>query len=182
MMSLILVGRPETRHIMVLAMAAPAIRERQWGDYPLDDSLSRIVSGHVSRWILARRGEQDIEVIWTRNYVARQTNLYAKWLLFRNPDFAEEFLRSFPRLNVQKHIERLEHDRQELAGKVEARLRRGGFDLGKIPPEQRRAVAQRYVEADDKLRDMSCQVEQLKLAASLREEWATGIEGKSGSA
>ena len=77
MTSLILVGRPETRHIMVLAMAAPAVRERQWGDYPLDDSLSRIVSGHVSRWILARRGEQDIEVIWTRNYVARQTNLYA---------------------------------------------------------------------------------------------------------
>ena len=171
MISLVHVGRPETRHIMALAMGVPAIRESRWGYCPMDDRLSRVVGGHASRWILARRGDRDIQLIWTRNYVARQTNLHAHWLLFQTPELADEFLRSSPRFNVGTRLERLEHERRELAEKVEARLRRGGFDLSKIAPEQRWAVAHRFIKAEDKLKDLARHCEHLKIADGLRKEW-----------
>ena len=42
---------------------------------------------------------------------------------------------------------------RELAQKVDERLRRGGFDIGKFPGEQRRGITRQFIEADEKLED-----------------------------
>ena len=70
----------------------------------------------------------------------------ADFLLFREPGHANEFLRTFPRFDIPNRLEGLERDGRELAQKVDERLRRGGFDIGKFPSEQRRAMARRFIE------------------------------------
>jgi hypothetical protein len=42
------------------------------------------------------------------------------------------------------------------------RLRRGGFNTGKFPAEQRRGIARRFIEADEKLDDVARHGEELK--------------------
>ena len=101
---------------------------------------------------------------------------------FREPGLANEFLRTFPRFDIPNRLEGLEHDRRELAAKVDERLRRGGFDIGKFPGEQRRGIARRFIEADEKLEDLARHGEELQLADSLRTDWMTVMEngGRSG--
>ena len=55
--------------------------------------------------------------------------------------------------------------------RMEERLHRGGFDIGKHPPEQRRAIAHRFIELDDKLMDIDEHCRGLELAQKLRPEW-----------
>ncbi len=180
MISLVHVGRPKTLHIMALAMTPRAFESRWWYSR-IGDGLSRVVGGHASRWIIAKRETNDIRLIGSKNYVPRQTAFYAHWLLFTDPILAEEFLQTFPRFNTPKRIEKLGHDRNELAEKVDERLRRGGFDLGKFPPQQRRAIALRFIEADDKLREFDQHRENLKIADGFRSEWLAVLEAESES-
>jgi hypothetical protein len=178
MISLVHVGRPTTLHIMVLAMT-PRNLESRWWYSRIGDGLSRVVGGRASRWIIAKREANDIRLIGTKNYVPRQTAFYAHWLLFTDPMLADEFLQTFPRFDTAKRIEKLGHDRNELAEKVYERLRRGGFDLGKFPPEQRRAIALRFIEADDKLREFDQHRENLKIADGYQSEWLAILERES---
>ncbi len=69
-----------------------------------------------------------------------QTAFHAHWLISPSPEGAEEFLQAFPGLAIAHRIERLEHERRELAAKTETRVAWGGFDLGKFPAEQRRNI------------------------------------------
>ncbi len=170
MVSLILVGRPKSLHIMAQAMAPSNLTSR-WSYCKMEDGLSRRAGGHAARWIIAEKGDRDVRLVRTRNYVGRQTAFYADWLLFREPEFAHEFLRSFPRLQTSNRLESLQHERKALAEKVDERLRRGGFDLSKSPDAQRWLIARRYIEAHDKLRDLAEHAEQLALADGLRFEW-----------
>jgi hypothetical protein len=169
------VGRPKTLHIMVLAMT-PRNLESRWGYSRIGDNLSRVVGGHASRWIIAKREMNDIRLVGTKNYVPPQTAFYAHWLLFTDPILADEFLQTFPRFNTPNRIEKLGRDRKELAEKVDERLRWGGFDLGKFPPEQRPAIALRFIEADDKLREFDQHMENLKIAEGFQSEWLTILE------
>jgi hypothetical protein len=69
-----------------------------------------------------------------------------------------------------------------LAQKVDERLRRDGFDIGKFPGEQRRGIARRFIEADEKLEDLARHGEELQLADSLRTDWMTVMENGGRSA
>ncbi len=180
MISLVHIGRPKTLHIMALAMT-PRNLESRWWYSRIGDNLSRVVGGHASRWIIAKRETNDIRLVGTKNYVPRQTAFYAHWLLFADPKLADEFLQTFPRFNTPKRIEKLGHDRNELAEKVDERLRRGGFDLGKFPPEQRRAIALRFIEADDKLVEFDQHRKNLEIASGFQSEWSTILERESES-
>ena len=181
MISLILVGRPKSLHIMVQAMV-PWSRESRWCYCQLESALSRLVGGRASRWIMERRDEQGIQLVRTRNYVGRQTAFYASWLLFRESGHANEFLRTFPRFDIPNRLGGLERDGQELAQKVDERLRRGGFDIGKYPGEQRRGITRRFIEADEKLEGLARHGEELQLADSLRTDWMTVMENGGWSA
>jgi hypothetical protein len=138
-----------------------------------------VVGGHASRWIIAKRETNDIRLVGTKNYVPRQTAFYAHWLLFTDPILADEFLQTFPCFNTPKRIEKLGHDRNELAEKVDECLRRGGFDLGKFPPQQRRAIALRFIEIDEKLREFDQHKENLEIADGFRGEWLAILERES---
>ena len=97
MISLILVGRPKALHIMAQAMTPENCMAR-WSYLNVEERLSRLVGGHAARWIRAEKGERDVRLVRTRNYVGRQTAFYADWLLLREPDFADAFLRMFPKI------------------------------------------------------------------------------------
>ena len=114
----------------------------------------------------------------TRNYVPKQTAFYADWLVFQEEELAGEFLRTFPRLHIAHQLERLQRDRRIIASRMEERLRRGGFDLGKHPSEQRRSIADRLIEFDDKLRDIDEHCRALELAEQLAGEWTAKLEGR----
>jgi hypothetical protein len=127
-------------------------------------------------------GEQGIRLVRTRNYVGRQTAFYVSWLLIREPGLANEFLQTFPRFDIPNRREGLERDGRELAQKVDERLRRGGFDIGKYPGEQRRGITRRFIEADEKLEGLARHGEELQLADSLRTDWMTVMENGGWSA
>ena len=180
MISLIHVGKPKALHIMALAMSPRALEARWWYSR-IGDGLSRVAGGQASRWIVAHQGASDIRLIGTRNYVPQQTGFYAYWLLFQESELAHEFLQTLPRFDTPKRIERLGRDRYELAAKVDERLRRGGFDLGTFPTEQRRAIADKFIKADDELRDLDRHRELLKIADRLRMEWESVLVRESES-
>ena len=173
MTSLVLIGRPESLHIMAMAMAAPSAREPHWGYGNIETAR---LGAQCLQWISSRGEEHDIRLVRTRNYVPRQTAFYADWLLFQEDEAASQFLTAFPRFQIPNRLEGLQHDRQIIATRMEERLNRGGFDIGKHPPEQRRAIAQRFVELDDKLRDFDEHCRALELAKQLSVEWTTRLE------
>jgi hypothetical protein len=125
---------------------------------------------------MATREQHDIRLVHTRNYIPRQTAFYADWLLFREDELAAQFLTAFPRFQIAHRREKLQQDRQTIATRMEERLHRGGFDLGKHPPEQRRAIADRFIEGDDKLRDIDDHYRALELAEKLSPEWTTRLK------
>ncbi len=129
----------------------------------------------ASHRIEVNRDRRGIRCIATRNYIPLQTAFHAHWLMFQSPEGAEAFLQAFPSLAVAHRIERLEHERHELAAKTEARLARGGFDLGKFPAEQRRNIARRFIAADERLEGLARQI------ASCGGPRACGQNGSRGS-
>ena len=86
-------------------------------------------------------------------------------------------LTAFPAISdIPTRLQRLHSDRQIIATRMEERLQRGGFDIGKHPPEQRRAIAQRFIESDDKLRDIDEHRQALELAEQLSLKWPARLE------
>jgi hypothetical protein len=88
---------------------------------------------------------------------------------------ADDFLDAFPRYRLEERLEKLRRERQGLEEKVEQRVRRRGFDLSRVGAEQRRTVAQRFVEAHDKIRDFACYQQDLETAGRLAQEWCAQV-------
>ena len=116
--------------------------------------------------------EHVIRRIHTGNYVPKQTAFHAEWLLFQEDELASQFLTAFPRFQIPNRLQGLQRDRQTIATRMDERIHRGGFDMGKHPAEQRRAIAQRFIELDDKLRDIDEHSKALKLAEQFSVEWS----------
>jgi len=165
-------GRPKSLHIMAQAMVAPSTRESWWGYGKIETAR---LGAQCVQWILTRDKEHVIRLMNTRNYVPRQTAFYADWLSFREDELASQFLSAFPRFQIPNRLQSLQRDRQSTATRMEERLNRGGFDIGKHPPERRRAIAQRYMELDDKLRDIDDHCRALELAEQLSLEWTARL-------
>jgi hypothetical protein len=111
----------------------------------------------------------------TRNYVPPKTAMYAHWLSFCEGPLADDFLNAFPRYRLEERIEKLRREREVLEKKVEQRLRRRGYDLSRIGKEQRRSVAQRFVDAHDKIRDLASFQRQLETVGQLPKAWCAQI-------
>jgi hypothetical protein len=158
---LVLISRPKSLHIMIQALAAPSSRESGWRFGRIDTTR---LGTRARQWLLAARQQHDVRLVHTRNYIPRQTAFYADWLVFRDDELAAQFLTAFPRFQIPHRREKLRQDRQTIATRMEERLRRGGFDLGRHPAEQRRTIADRFVELDDKLRDIDDHCRTLELA------------------
>ena len=123
------------------------------------------------QWILTRRKGHNIRLIHTRNYVPKQTAFYAYWLSFQEDEVASQFLIAFPRFQIPNRLQQLQHKRQTIASRMDERLQREGFDIGKHPAEQRRAIAHRFIELDEKLRDIDEHCREIELAVQLSPEW-----------
>jgi hypothetical protein len=175
MTSLILIQRPKFLHIMAQAMAAPSARESHWGYGKIENAQ---LGAQCAQWILANSKAHVIRLVHTRNYVPHQTGFYADWLLFQEDELASQFLAAFPRFQIPNRLEGLQRDRQIIATRMEERLNRGGFDIGKHPPEQRRAIAHRFMEMDDKLRDIDEHRRGIELAERLAAEWTARLESR----
>ena len=173
MTSLVLIQRPRFLHIMAQAMAAPSARDSHWGYGKIKTAR---LGSQCAQWMLSRGKEHDIRLVRTRNYVPHQTAFCAEWLLFQEDELASQFLTAFPRFQIPTRLEGLQRDRQIIVTRLEERLNRGGFDIGKHPPEQRRAIAHRFIELDDKLRDIDEHCRGLELAEQLAVEWTARLQ------
>ena len=141
---LVLFGVPCERHIPYFAMPVPRSRESYAQRLDLETDLGR----RCAAWVRARATGAKIELIKTRNYVPPQTAFYATWLVFGDEAVSSEFLDAYPQHQLGGRIATIEADHQALAAKLQNRLQRGDFNLGRIGDErQRENLARRYVEA-----------------------------------
>jgi hypothetical protein len=171
MATLIILDRPDARHIPWFAMGVPWSLQDRAVDIDAGLHHNGIVGRRCLDWIRAHRGDNAIRLVATRNYVEPRTALYVTWLLFRDEALATEFLEAFPKYQFERRIEKLRRERQLLAERLEQRLRRGGFDLSRIAEDHRWIVATRYVETHDKIADLHRHERWLEAANGLGNDW-----------
>jgi hypothetical protein len=104
MATLIILDRPDARHIPWFAMGVPSSLEDRAVDIDIEVGLdqNRIVGRRCLDWIRAHRGDNGIGLVATRNYIRPQTALYVNWLLFRDEPLATEFLDTLSALSVRE--------------------------------------------------------------------------------
>jgi hypothetical protein len=177
MATLIILDRPDARHIPWFAMAVPSSLEDRATDADIEAGLDHdgIVGQRCLDWIRAHRGDNAIRFMATRNFVEPRTALYVNWLLFRDDALATAFLAAFPRYQFDKRIEQLRRKRQSLTERLEQRLKRGGFDLSQFPEDHRWTIATRYVEAHDKIADLHRHETWLETANRLGARWRDNL-------
>ena len=168
---LVLLGIPRDLHIPYFAMAVPRSRESYIERLDVGTELARLVGRRCAAWVQKRAQGERIELIATRNYIPSQTAFYASWLLFRD-QVAAEFLTSYPQHRLDDRIAKLEADREELAAKLEYRVKRGDFNLGRIGDERPRVdLARGYVESAEAQRSLSSDLKLLERARELAPQW-----------
>ena len=104
MATLIILDRPDARHVPWFAMGVPLALEDRAVDIDIEAGLdqNRIVGRRCADWIRAHRGDNAIRLVATWNFVKPRTALYVTWLLFRDEALATEFLEAFPRYQFEK--------------------------------------------------------------------------------
>jgi len=173
--TLIILDRPSNWHIPYFAMGARYSFENQATPLDLDTNLTKIVGRRCADWVRDREGGGAISLLETRNYLPPQTAMYAHWLSFRERPLADNFLNAFPRYRLEEWFEKLRREREALEEKVEQRVRRRGYDLSRIGAEQRRTVAQRFIDTHDKIGDLVRLQRQLETIGRLAQEWSAQI-------
>jgi hypothetical protein len=178
MATLIILERPDARHIPWFAMGLPWFLEDRAADIDIETGLDqdRIVGRRCADWVRAYRGDNAIRLVATRNFIEPRTALYVTWLLFRDETLATQFLDAFPRYGIDKKIDRLRRERQLLTERLEQRLKRGGFDLSRVREDHRWIIATRYLEAHDKIADTVCDGPRSRMLLLL--EWIPGYARK----
>jgi hypothetical protein len=184
MATLIILDRPDARHIPWFAMGVPSSLEDRAVDIDIEADLDhdRIVGRRCADWIRAHRGDNEIRLVATRNYVEPRTALYVHWLLFRDDALATEFLQAFPKYQFQKRLGKLRREKQLLTERLDQRLRRGGFDLSRLPEDHRWTVATRYVEAHDRIADLHRHERWLESANGLGNDWRDKLVNEESNA
>jgi hypothetical protein len=173
---LILIGTPETRNIMVQALAVPRFRE-SWGEYfDIEKCLPKIAGGNVARWAIEQAKVHDIRLVHTRNYVPLKTAFHADWLFVQEGEIAAALVERFPQFDTPRTVEKLTQERDALAEVLKQQSRKGKYDLGKLPPDRRRSAADRFIETDNKVKDLSERIDLLETAEGLRSEWSEAIK------
>ena len=155
---------------MAQAMRAPSARGILLALW--QDRKTARLGAQCIQWISTRGKEHVIRLVHTRNYVPRR-GFHADWLLFQEDEPALQFLDDIPAIHRFRTAFKAQSACQIIATRMEERLQRGGFDVGKHPPGQRRAIAHRFIELDDKLREIDEHCRGLELAEQLSLEWTT---------
>jgi hypothetical protein len=169
---LILVGAPSQRHVPYFAMSVPRSRENYYERLDLAQHLARLIGRRCAGWVQSRAEGERVELIATRNYIPPQTAFYASWLRFRDAEGAAEFLAAYPQHRLDGRMAKLEADREALIAKLQHRLKRGDFNLGRIgDAQQRENLARRYVEAAEALRSLSSALKLLERARQVAPLW-----------
>ena len=169
---LVLLGTPHHSHIPYFAMGIPSLRENSVAHLDLGTELVRFVGRRCAAWIGARAQGDTISLVLTRNYIPPQTTFHATWLRFRAAEVAAEFLDTYPQHRLDGRIAKLEADREALTQKLQDRVRRGDFDLGRVGDErQRENLARRYVEAAETLRRFGSELKLLERTSELAPQW-----------
>jgi hypothetical protein len=173
MAMLVILDRPDARHIPWFAMGVPWSLEDRAVDIDIVAGLdqNRLVGRRCADWIRAHRDKNAVRLVATRNHIKPRTALYVHWLLFRDDTVATEFLEAFPQYQFEKRIERLRRERQSLTEQLDQRLKRGGFDLSRCRDDHRWTVATRYVETHDKITDLHRHERWLETASGLGNDW-----------
>ena len=165
-------GQPQRATHPYFAMAVPRSRESYVERLSIEGDLVGLVGRRCASWIKSRADRDGIELIKTRNYVPPQTAFYATWLVFGDEAVGAEFLDTYPQHQLGGRIAMIEADHQALAAKLQNRLQRGDFNLGRIGDErQRENLALKYVEAAEALRGFSSQLELLERARRFAPQW-----------
>ena len=173
MATLIILDRPDPRHIPYFAMGVPSALEDRAVPLDIEAGLdqNRLVGRRCADWIRAHRGDNGIGLVATRNFVKPQTALYVNWLLFREDTLATQFLDAFPKYQLEKRLDTIRREKHLLTERLEQRLKRGGFDLSRFREDHRWTIATRYVEAHDKVADLHRHERWLVTANGLGNDW-----------
>jgi hypothetical protein len=177
MITMILIGKPESLHIPYFAMPSPHSKVSSW-HYPNKKSvpLSQLVGGNACRWIIEKQKSFDIRRISTRNYIPPQTAFYANWLIFFDKALANELISIFPHLDSDKYLEVLKNQLSMIEAKVTEKLNRGAYDLSRYPADQRLYAAQRFIDLSTQSRNISDQITFIQTAMGLRDAWSSIID------
>ncbi len=169
---LILLSDPCDLNIPYFAMPVPASRESCVERLNIESDLIRLVGRRRAAWIKARLERDVIELVHTRDFVPPKTAFYAKWLLFREEAAAAAFVEAWPRHRLDERLAKIDEERQALALKLQQRLKRGDFNLGRIGDDQQREnLARRYVETAETLRGLGSQLRLIETAKGIARRW-----------
>jgi hypothetical protein len=171
MATLIILDRPKNLSIPYFAMGSRLSFENRAAPLDLNTELARIVGRRCTDWVRDRQVGGAIRLLVTRNYLPPKTAVYVSWLSFHENSLADDFLNVFPLYRFDQWVERLRREREGLEQKLELRVKRRGYDLSRIGAEQRRTVAQRFVDAHDKISDLEFFQQQLETASRLAQAW-----------
>ena len=169
---LVLLGLPRNLHIPYFAMGVPRMRENYATSLDIDGELIRLAGRRCAAWVKAKKDQERIRLVETRNYIPRQTTFCAHWLLFEEEAAFLEFLEAFPRHRLDARLVQIAAEREALAADLDRRRIRRDFDLSRVGDEQQRInLARRYVETTHKIRQLGSQFRLLETAKGLAVEW-----------
>ncbi len=153
---MIILDRPDARHIPWFAMGVPSSLEDRAADIDIEAGLDQtgLSGGDVPIGFALIAATMQSDLVATRNFIEPRTALYVHWLLFRDDTLATQFLEAFPKYQFEKRIERIRRERQLLTERLEQRLKTRRVRPQPAPENHRWTVATRYVEAHDKIADL----------------------------
>jgi hypothetical protein len=169
---IILLGTPRELNIPYFAMGSSHAKENCITRLGLDNKLSKFMGRRCIAWINARKNQEKITFVETRNYVPPKTAFYADWLLLESEAAFRDFLQTFPHYCRDTRLGKINGEREALSVELERRVKRRDFDLSRVGDDQQRAnLARRYVEITDKLRQLHEGFRLLETAKAVSEKW-----------
>lgn len=168
---LVLLSKPWELNIPYFAIGDPHSRENSITSLGVGKS-SKLASHRCGAWIDARKNQDKIALIETRNYFPPKTAFYAQWLQFQNESAFLEFLQTFPHYSLDTRLVKTNEEREALAADLKRRIDRGDFDLSRVGDEkQRENLARRYIEIRQKILALEEDYRLLDLGDRFRGEW-----------
>lgn len=104
------VGTPDHLNIPCLAMGTEWAKKSRVDRITKPEVMLSKINNRAAGWLIEREAKRFVSFYATREYLHPKTAVYQNWLVFRDSKSADDFLESFPELNLKKSEHRKEQN------------------------------------------------------------------------
>ncbi len=146
-----------------------ASQRKSWKVAITDRQTKLKILGKKAAW-LHKHLDGKWQLIHTRNFTApTKTAIYSYWLVFESNSDASLFLSNFP--DISNRLQAKREEKEALVRRLDRGLSSGGYDLSRLPENQRMATAQSFVDKSKAINDVQNKIEKLERSFELAEFW-----------